>query len=165
MRGQAEAARSNARQTARLIRLLFVLQCISMGAMEMSGPFWPVHLRAMSPSDAVFGFAGIAVYVGPMLGIVLTSTFWGRLGDRYGHKPMMVRALAALCLTQLALAWAQDVWSILALRFLQAPAPAISRQHRPMASASRTRCGAAGCSPSCKSPPMSARCSVRWPAG
>ncbi|WP_011299806.1 MFS transporter [Cupriavidus necator] len=119
MRGTADTTRSDPRQTARQIRLLFVLQCISMGAMEMSGPFWPIHLRAMSSSDAVFGFAGIAVYVGPMLGIVLTSTFWGRIGDRYGHKPMMVRALAGLCLTQLALAWSQDVWTILALRFLQ----------------------------------------------
>ncbi|WER47949.1 MFS transporter [Cupriavidus sp. WKF15] len=119
MRGPGQANPGDARQTARLVRLLFVLQCISMGAMEMSGPFWPIHLRAMSSSDAVFGFAGIAVYVGPMLGIVLTSAFWGRIGDRYGHKPMMLRALAGLCLTQLALAWAQDVWTVLVLRFLQ----------------------------------------------
>ncbi len=43
----------------------------------------------------------IAVYVGPMLGIILTSAFWGRIGDRYGHKLMMIRALAGLSLTQL----------------------------------------------------------------
>ncbi|WEF34277.1 MFS transporter [Pseudoduganella chitinolytica] len=103
----------------RLVHVLFALQLVSMGAMEMSGPFWPVHLRALTGSEALFGFAAVAVYVGPMLGIVLTSTFWGRVGDRHGHQLMMIRALLGLALTQLALAHAADVWSILVLRFVQ----------------------------------------------
>lgn len=103
----------------RLVHALFVIQLISMGAMEMSGPFWPVHLQSLGASPGVLAFAGIAVYVGPMLGVALTSTFWGKVGDRFGHKPMMVRALLGLAITQLALAFTQDVWTILALRFLQ----------------------------------------------
>lgn len=102
-----------------LIYLLFAIQLISMGAMEMSGPFWPVHLRGLTDSASFFSFASIAVYVGPMLGIMLTSAFWGRIGDRYGHKLMMIRALAGLSLTQLGLAFASDIWVILVLRFLQ----------------------------------------------
>ncbi|WP_040067447.1 MFS transporter [Pseudomonas batumici] len=102
-----------------LIYLLFAIQLISMGAMEMSGPFWPVHLRGLTASESVFSFASIAVYVGPMLGIMLTSAFWGRIGDRYGHKLMMIRALAGLSLTQLGLALFSDIWVILVLRFLQ----------------------------------------------
>ncbi|TCV66006.1 MFS transporter [Pseudomonas fluorescens] len=102
-----------------LIYLLFAIQLISMGAMEMSGPFWPVHLRGLTSSESVFSFASIAVYVGPMLGIILTSAFWGRIGDRYGHKLMMIRALAGLSLTQLGLALCNDIWLILVLRFLQ----------------------------------------------
>ncbi|WP_419710597.1 MFS transporter [Pseudomonas sp. NFX224] len=102
-----------------LIYLLFAIQLVSMGAMEMSGPFWPVHLRGLTSSESVFSFASIAVYVGPMLGIILTSAFWGRIGDRYGHKLMMIRALAGLSLTQLGLALSSDIWVILILRFLQ----------------------------------------------
>ena len=102
-----------------LIALLFTIQLVSMGAMEMSGPFWPVHLRQLTDSDTLFSFASIAVYVGPMLGILLTSAFWGRIGDRYGHKLMMIRALAGLTLTQLGLALFSDLWAILVLRFLQ----------------------------------------------
>ncbi len=102
-----------------LVYLLFAIQLISMGAMEMSGPFWPVHLHELTSAPGLFSFASIAVYVGPMLGIMLTSPFWGRIGDRYGHKWMMVRALAGLSLTQLGLAFATDVWTILVLRFLQ----------------------------------------------
>jgi MFS family permease len=99
--------------------LLFGLQFISMGAMEMSGPFWPIQIKLLSPSDSVFGLAGIGVYVGPMIGMSLTSTFWGRMGDRYGNRLMMVRALGGLAITQLLVAAAQDVWTIMALRFLQ----------------------------------------------
>ncbi|RWJ59259.1 MAG: MFS transporter [Mesorhizobium sp.] len=99
--------------------LLFGLQFVSMGAMEMSGPFWPIHIKALSPSDSVFGLAGIGVYICPMLGVSLTSAFWGRMGDRHGNRLMMVRALAGLAITQLLIAFAQDVWTILALRFLQ----------------------------------------------
>lgn len=102
-----------------LIYLLFAIQLVSMGAMEMSGPFWPVHLQGLTTSASIFGFASIAVYVGPMLGIILTSAFWGRIGDRYGHKLMMIRALAGLSLTQLGLALSNDIWVILFLRFLQ----------------------------------------------
>lgn len=106
-------------RAARLIHALFAIQFISMGAMEMSGPFWPVHLKAHSASAWQFGVASVAVYIGPMLGIMLTAAFWGRVGDRFGHKLMMVRALLGLALTQLALAFSTDVWVILALRFIQ----------------------------------------------
>lgn len=99
--------------------LLFGLQFVSMGAMEMSGPFWPIQIKALSPTDRVFGLAGIGVYICPMLGVSLMSAFWGRMGDRYGNRLMMVRALAGLAITQLLVAFAADVWIILILRFLQ----------------------------------------------
>lgn len=103
----------------RLVQFLFWVQLISMGAMEMSGPFWPLHLRRLAGSETLFALASVLVYVGPMLGIMLTASFWGRIGDRLGHKPMMVRALLGLALTQFALAWTTDVAAILLLRFVQ----------------------------------------------
>ena len=85
----------------------------------MSGPFWPLYLKPLSSSEWVFSLAGIGVYVCPMIGIMATSAFWGRIGDRYGNKLMMIRALLGLCVTQLLIAFTTDVWVILALRFLQ----------------------------------------------
>ena len=102
-----------------VIRLLFAIQLVTMGAMEMSGPFWPVRLRALAPDDLALTVSGVGVYVAPMLGIALTGALWGRLGDRCGHRAMMLRALAGLALTQLGLALAADAWTILALRFVQ----------------------------------------------
>ncbi|TCU41153.1 MFS transporter [Rhizobium azibense] len=99
--------------------ILFGLQFISMGAMEMSGPFWPLRIEELSSSGGIFALAGIGVYVCPMVGVSLTSALWGRMGDRYGNRLMMVRALAGLALTQILVSFAQDVWMILLLRFLQ----------------------------------------------
>lgn len=107
------------RSSTRNIRVLFIIQLISMGAVEMSGPFWPVHLRSFDVDPAAYGFAIIAVYVGPMFGVMITSVFWGRMGDRFGHRSMMMRALAGLAITQLALSAADDVWAILILRLVQ----------------------------------------------
>ncbi|MFN5567674.1 MAG: MFS transporter [Bradyrhizobium sp.] len=102
-----------------VVGLLFGLQFVSMGAMEMSGPFWPIQIKLLSPSEGAFGLAGIGVYLGPMIGMSVTSAFWGRMGDRYGNRLMMVRALIGLAVTQLLVAAAADVWTIVALRTLQ----------------------------------------------
>ncbi|HGN1280424.1 TPA: MFS transporter [Proteus mirabilis] len=101
-----------------IVQFLFIVQLLSMGAMEMSGPFWPLHLESMASTE-LLSIVGTGVYIAPMLGVMLTSTFWGRIGDKTGNKVMMIRALMGLALTQLGLAFANDVWVILLLRFLQ----------------------------------------------
>jgi MFS family permease len=102
-----------------IVRLLFLLQFITMGAMEMSGPFWPVRIRELAGSASEAEIGGILTYVAPMLGTAVAGAFWGRIGDRIGHRAMMLRALAGLALTQLALAFADTVPLIVALRFIQ----------------------------------------------
>jgi MFS family permease len=91
-----------------------------MGAMEMSGPFWAQHfqeLTTLSPSEVAWA-SGLA-YAGPMLMTMLFSPLWGKIGDRVGHKLMLVRALLALTATQCWIAFSDDIASILVARFLQ----------------------------------------------
>jgi MFS family permease len=104
----------------RALRALFLIQLLSMGAMDMSGPFWPLHLRtlgALSPQQ--LGWASALVYAGPMAAAMCVGPAWGALADRVGHKPMLLRALVALCLTQLWIAWADSVASVVAARIVQ----------------------------------------------
>ncbi|WP_159567262.1 MFS transporter [Budvicia diplopodorum] len=101
-----------------IVQFMFVIQLLSMGAMEMSGPFWPLHLATMT-SKELLSVVGTGAYIAPMLGVMLTGPFWGKMGQRTGNKAMMIRALLGLALTQLALAFANDVWLVLALRFIQ----------------------------------------------
>lgn len=73
-----------------------------MGAMEMSGPFWPLQIQHLLGAEQAHYVTLLStlVYVGPMLAAMLLTPFWGRLGDRTGHKPMIVRALLALAVCQ-----------------------------------------------------------------
>eukprot|EP01030_Chromulinospumella_sphaerica_P003239 gene3239-3166_t len=102
------------------LRSLFVIQLLSMGAMEMSAPFWPQHLRALGhlTSHELALASGIA-YAGPMWMAMCLTPWWGRLGDRIGHKPMLLRALLALAVTQLWIASADDTVTILVARLVQ----------------------------------------------
>lgn len=102
------------------LRWLFVIQLVSMGAMEMSAPFWPLHLRALGQlSPQALAWASSMAYAGPLVMAMCFAPWWGRLGDRTGHKPMLLRALIALAVTQLFIAAANDVWSILVARLVQ----------------------------------------------
>jgi MFS family permease len=102
------------------LRWLFVIQLVSMGAMEMSAPFWPLHLAALGQlSQQALAWASSIAYAGPMLTAMCFTPLWGRLGDRIGHKPMLLRALIALAVTQLWVAAADDTASILAARLVQ----------------------------------------------
>ncbi len=103
------------------LTLLIAIQGISMGAMEMSGPFWPLRIQALLGPTQQHYLATLAalVYAGPMLAAMLLTPLWGRLGDRTGHKPMVLRALLALALCQGLAALASDPWLLVLIRVLQ----------------------------------------------
>jgi MFS family permease len=101
-------------------RWLFALQLVAMGAMEMSGPFWPLHLRRLGEmSPAALATVSAIAYAGPMAMAMCTTPWWGRMGDRVGHKTMLLRALLALAATQWWIAATDSVTVILFVRLLQ----------------------------------------------
>ncbi|MGH8810258.1 MAG: MFS transporter, partial [Noviherbaspirillum sp.] len=111
---------ASASGNAAALRWLFVIQLISMGAMEMSAPFWPLHLRALGQfSPHALAWASGIAYAGPMVMAMCFTPWWGRLGDRTGHKPMLLRALVALAATQLWIATTDDAVTILVVRLVQ----------------------------------------------
>ena len=101
-------------------RWLCALQLVAMGAMEMSGPFWSLHLRRLGDlSPHALAWTSAIAYAGPMAMAMCTTPWWGRLGDRIGHKTMLLRALLALAATQWWIAATDSVAVILAVRLLQ----------------------------------------------
>lgn len=104
----------------RALAWLFAIQLVSMGAMDMSAPFWPLHLRALGGlSPQALAWASSAAYAGPMLMALVCTPFWGRLGDRIGHRTMVLRALVALAATQALIALSDSVALVLAARLVQ----------------------------------------------
>src|SRR5206468_245492 len=80
-------------------------------------PFLPLYVRdlGVSSDEAAATWAGVLIGIAPLLAGLLAPV-WGRLGDRYGQKPMAVRALVSYVIL-LALSGAvTTVWELLALR-------------------------------------------------
>jgi len=80
-------------------------------------PFLPLYVRELgveSPDDAAL-WAGVLIGISPLLAGLL-APFWGRLGDRFGQKRMVIRALAAYVVLLCLSAAVTNVGQLLALR-------------------------------------------------
>jgi len=80
-------------------------------------PFLPLFVRQLGvePAQRVAAWSGLLLGITPLLA-GLMAPVWGRLADRYGQKPMAVRALVAYVVALLLTAAVRDVWQLLALR-------------------------------------------------
>jgi DHA1 family multidrug resistance protein-like MFS transporter len=80
-------------------------------------PFLPLYVRELGvkdPEEAAL-WAGVLIGIAPMLAGLLAPV-WGRLADRYGQKPMAVRALSASVVFLLASAFVRTVPELLVCR-------------------------------------------------
>ena len=68
---------------------------------ESATDLWTGVLNAATPFVAAF-----------------VSPLWGRLGDRRGRKPMLLRSMVAISVFTLLMGFSQNVWEFLALRAL-----------------------------------------------
>ena len=82
-------------------------------------PFIPFYIKELGVESE----SGVAFYTGLTasatgLSLTLTAPIWGSLADRYGRKPMFLRALVGAGVLILVMGLAQTVWQLVALRFL-----------------------------------------------
>jgi DHA1 family multidrug resistance protein-like MFS transporter len=95
-------------------------QFIALGGGNLVFPFMPFYVEDLGISDegeiALWsGLLGTAT--GSMLFIF--SPIWGSLADRYGRKPLLLRAYIGALVTMTLQGLAQNVWQLLILRGLQ----------------------------------------------
>ena len=103
----------------RILYVSFVAQTLSLIGFSFVFPFLPlyiqtlgVHGRAVPLWSGVIGFS-------LSISMALVAPVWGTMADRYGRKPMVVRAMAGGVLTTGLLIVAPNVWVVLLLRILQ----------------------------------------------
>ncbi|RCW17720.1 MFS transporter [Streptococcus gallolyticus] len=81
-------------------------------------PFMALYVEQLgAPKNKVEWYAGLAVSLSA-LASALIAPVWGRLADRYGRKPMMVRASLVMTFTMGGLAFVPNVFWLLVLRIL-----------------------------------------------
>jgi MFS family permease len=80
-------------------------------------PFLPLYVRQLGvrTDEAAATWAGVLIGIAPLLAGLLAPV-WGRLGDRYGQRPMAVRALVSYVILLALSAAVTDVWQLFGLR-------------------------------------------------
>ena len=99
---------------------LLLCQFLMILALEMTNPFLSLLIASqseMTVQSAVF-YSMLSLAL-PMLANIIMTPIWGLAADRYGYKPMLMRAAWALVLTQLCMIFADSFAWILIIRIVQ----------------------------------------------
>jgi DHA1 family multidrug resistance protein-like MFS transporter len=80
-------------------------------------PFLPLYVQQLgvTSSSAVIQWSGVA-FGATFLGTAVTAPIWGHLADRYGRKPMLVRAAIGMAIVMSLIGIAHSVVELVALR-------------------------------------------------
>jgi len=88
-------------------------------AMTLMLPFLPLYVEELGVvgHSAIVQWSGIA-YSATFFAAALVAPLWGRLGDRYGRKPMLVRASLGMAITMSLIGFSHNIWQLVGLRLL-----------------------------------------------
>jgi MFS family permease len=88
-------------------------------AMTLLLPFLPLYVEQLGVTDhaAIVQWSGVA-YGAAFLTAALTAPLWGRLGDQYGRKLMLIRASLGMAVAMSLIGLSQNVYELVGLRLL-----------------------------------------------
>jgi MFS family permease len=99
--------------------ILWFGQFAAIAGLTVVVPLLPFYLAGFGlPPGEVSWWTGISL-AAPAVAQLITAPLWGMVGDRYGHKAMVVRAHAGLALAVGLMALADTPGEFLACRLLQ----------------------------------------------
>ena len=83
-------------------------------------PFLPFFIRELGVTDPqeAARWSGLA-FSGPFALSFIMTPIWGNLGDKYGRKAMVVRAIIGLAISQFLIGLSTNVYELIAFRLLQ----------------------------------------------
>ncbi len=107
------------RQSRRNVLAAAGAGCIGFTGFTLVMPFLPLYIAELGTTD----IGEITLWTGLILGATPTVTaisapLWGRVGDKYGNKLLVIRSLTAFILTKAAMAFVTAPWQLFALRAL-----------------------------------------------
>lgn len=109
----------DAKQGQRNIVAAAAAGCIGFTGFTLVMPFLPLYIAELGVTDLreIAMWSGVILAATPAVTAVF-APLWGRVGDRYGSKVLVIRSIAAFILTKAAMAFVTAPWQLLALRAL-----------------------------------------------
>jgi MFS family permease len=88
-------------------------------AMTLLLPFLPLYVEQLGVSDhaAIVQWSGVA-YGATFLTAAMFAPLWGRLGDQYGRKLMLIRSSLGMAVAMSLIGLSQNVYQLVGLRLL-----------------------------------------------
>lgn len=99
---------------------LWVAQTLTIVGFSLRAPFLPFYIKDLGATS----FSSQALWAGVINGggaavMAISAPVWGIVADRYGRKPMVLRAMFAGSVTIGLMSLAQSPWHLLILRFIE----------------------------------------------
>lgn len=87
-------------------------------SLSMLLPFLPLYVEQLGVTAQadIVQWSGVAFGV-TFLATAVTAPLWGKLADRFGRKPMLVRAAVGMAIVMSMIGLAHNVYELVALRF------------------------------------------------
>jgi MFS family permease len=88
-------------------------------AMTLLLPFLPLYVEQLGVKEhaAIVQWSGVA-YGATFFTAALVAPLWGWMADRYGRKPMLIRASLGMAVAMALIGMASNVWQLVGLRLL-----------------------------------------------
>ncbi|MDZ4712017.1 MAG: MFS transporter [bacterium] len=99
---------------------IWIAQFVAMVGMSMVVPFLPFYIRELGITnhDELEHWSGI-VFSGPFILSFIMTPVWGALGDRFGKKSMVLRAIFGLAISQFLIGLSDNVIQLFIFRMIQ----------------------------------------------
>lgn len=103
----------------RILYVSFTAQILSLIGFSFVFPFLPLYIQTLGVSGRAVPLWSGVIGFSLSISMAMVAPVWGTLADRYGRKPMVVRAMTSGVLTTGLLIVAPNIWFVLLLRIIQ----------------------------------------------
>ncbi|MCY4078903.1 MAG: MFS transporter [Caldilineaceae bacterium] len=104
----------------RNLYVLFLVQVLSVAGFSLVYPFMPLYVEELGVTTrgSVAFWSGL-VFSAQAVTMMLSSPVWGAVADRYGRKPMLIRATMGGAVMVALMGFAQSAEQLVLIRTLQ----------------------------------------------